>query len=665
MSQEQNSPGYARKGKTNPAQLPTDEQTQAYRGFYEHARAFSHRYLQQDPQDPNIHFGQFVLPYIQMFMTGGTNRAMQELLKSTYSIRDLCILCEMYSDVPDFIFETSFANQRFPQPQRTRLAFDDPTYELRSQTAQAHADFYNQEISRNLEESANYLRNSLPETERAIPPYIPQPPKPDGSIRWSQLDESQGLYTANQQGPGIPVWTFAPRPDSSIFISTPKGEVYIQRNEHANASRPPSAPAGSFYMANTTAHPPRSGSAMAGFREDQDQNQANPDNAQAPSPHTPSRPNYSVPEHVPPVTSTPTQTNQERHSNVFEEPPREMPESHQSSRQTFHSASGGSETVGPNPVENNGPTGSPSQPNPEINPNQPYDWESGHRGPLMRDFRFPPMPNQQQSGGTIPAATPHVFGHPGGMPGQSRGPNNNNFRDNMNTHRGTGRRAYGEPPVNRGSSRYGQSSFYNRPMYSHGNPPSGPTAPGGPPMPNGPPPPPPSGPPPNPPSNGPSPPSGPPPPPPPSGPPPPPPPSGPSPPMGPPSGPPIAPHNYENNNGEWGEWGPFYPATYYPYHDPRSNAAEWFKLPQWHSERGWPPANEYTAGRVLPQGRFEQYKWANQKAQKVTDALNRENKLNIRAPNAFKGDDRSKWRHWLLSVVWHFNSKPETYDTDA
>jgi hypothetical protein len=154
--------------------------------------AYAYRYLGYNPQDPNIHFGEILMPCINMFSDLNNhppNNDMKALIeKSIYAISHLKIIWDIFTKVPFFIFGTSLAENKLPYQPKIKIMFNDPEYT--AQTTE-EINYYHSKVSRNLEILANPLRDQLPETEREIPPYMYSPTLPTGWF--SPLETSRYL----------------------------------------------------------------------------------------------------------------------------------------------------------------------------------------------------------------------------------------------------------------------------------------------------------------------------------------------------------------------------------------------------------------------------------------------------------------------------------------
>ena len=140
---------------------------------------------------------------------------------------------------------------------------------------------------------------------------------------------------------------------------------------------------------------------------------------------------------------------------------------------------------------------------------------------------------------------------------------------------------------------------------------------------------------------------------------------GPPGPPGPPDDPPDEYDDRESINSddfpsydEWPHYGKYY-RTKPPHPKSRLNPADYYGIPYYHYQAGWPRAQEYHYTRTIPGGE-DKWVWQERNGPSQQE-LNREAKLNLKLPSSFNGNDRRKWRSFLAECAVHFQAKQATY----
>jgi hypothetical protein len=203
----------------DPAEQDRYDQRALY-VFYEHARLFLHRHL-GFPINDDLNYGQAAQQYIQMFTAPAEFPATAEwkrIINSTNAMADINVLVDVYTKVPEYVWNTDLAKKQFAYDGKFEPYFSNPGYTERSEH-QLGVTY--DTAAEQIEASSAALRSQLPEGERTVDSYIPKPYEHDGSIRWNNVDETLQLHVPVVPKPGAPVWAFG-EADASIFVSTPK-----------------------------------------------------------------------------------------------------------------------------------------------------------------------------------------------------------------------------------------------------------------------------------------------------------------------------------------------------------------------------------------------------------------------------------------------------------
>ena len=120
--------------------------------------------------------------------------------------------------------------------------------------------------------------------------------------------------------------------------------------------------------------------------------------------------------------------------------------------------------------------------------------------------------------------------------------------------------------------------------------------------------------------------------------------------------------NFPHHN-VWPPYGIFYRAKPPNPKSEAKNAADYYGMPPYHFNAGWPRPQEYHHTRHLPEGE-DKWVWQEKNGKSQQD-LNREAKLNLKLPSSFNGLDRRKWKSFLAECLVHFQAKPTTYKEDS